>query len=204
MTSPSRQFTGLPAPNPVTFTVDAVTYTLDDIPTRDWFEVLTTQRPACWLQILPNRLAGTGPQELAQRVVDDEDDFDIDDMERIAEAVISQACGTDFEAARNLAISGYSNWMIFDGWCASRGFAPLDEPVSRAIAAVYAWRRSLCVEKGDLAKLDAEIFVMPPGTTVSGRPRRAEPAGWTDEVEAAGFMSAMANLTGRRPARPAS
>jgi hypothetical protein len=194
----ARQFVGLPAAAPLEFVVDGDVYELPALPSRVWLNALVLARPGCWIQIVPTQLAGDGPQRLSRRLVDVDDDLQLDDIEHIAETVITQACGIDFPAALQLAATAYSSWLVFDGWCTSRGFDPESSPISRVLAAVYHWRRSLCQEKGELARLENEVWQLPPSTTVTGRPRDATPAGWDDETEAAGFMTAMEVLARRK------
>lgn len=198
MLNPAYRFDGLPAPLPLTFTVDEDEYTLPELDTRTWLDALVLQPPACWMHLIPTRLAGDGATRIGKRLAAADDDFDLDDLERVAEDVLRQVCGMDFYAAHRLAAQIYGNWQLYDGWCASKGVDPLHVPISRVLSAAYAWRLSLCQEKSDIGKLDASIYQPPPPMTVSGKPRDAVPAGWNDDVEEASFLAALETLGGRR------
>lgn len=200
MLSTGRHHQGPPTAGPVTFDVDGDEYTLPTLPTRTWLHALVLEPPGNWLTIVPPQLAGDGRHRLNERLADPGDVFDLDDLEHVAENVIADAVGIDFHPACRLAVSAWGNWLTFDGWCSASGFDPLAAPIGRLLAAVYAWRLSLCQKKEDLTKLDAEVWAPPPPLTASGRPRDAVPAGWSDEVEANAFEAAMAALgTKKRP-----
>jgi len=189
---------GPPATFPLCFTLDDDEFTLPLLDSRVWLEALVYERPWSWLRIVPQLLAGDGSRRLTRRLGDPDDAFDLDDLEAVAEQVLTHACGVDFHTAARLAGGAYSNWMVFDGWCATTsGLDPLGLPIGRLLAAVYAWRRSMCVEKGDFARLDAELWQPAPHLTVSGNRRDAVPPTWTDELEESSFLAAMAAL-GRR------
>jgi hypothetical protein len=174
--------------------VDGEDYTLPDLDTRTWLEALVLKRPYSWLAIIPAELAPADQDRLWERLFDPDDDLDLDDLEVVAETVLTEACGMDFDPACQLALSAYGNWLLFDGWCTSVGLDPLRVPVSRLLAATYTWRRSLCSDKKDLAKLDNEIWVSPPPLTASGRSRDQTPRDWSDEREEETFLSALSAI----------
>jgi hypothetical protein len=192
-----RGIPGLPQ-NRVEFVVDDDLYVLPELPARAWLDALTLERPACWLQIVPTCLEGDGARDLSHRVVDDNDPMELDDLENVAEAVVARVCGMHVYAASALAVSAVHNWVLFDGWAVTVGLDPLAAPISRTLAAAYAWRRSLCQEKADLTRLDVEVWNSTPGLTVMGRPRDVQPI-WKAEDEEAMLLGAMAALGGASP-----
>jgi hypothetical protein len=179
---------------PLTFDVDGDSYTLPPGDTRDWLHAMVHEPPGCWLLLVPGALAGDGARRLSRRLVDEDDPFDLDDLERVAESVLSAVCGMEFHAACRLAAAAWGNWVLFDGWASGASLDPLAQPIGRCVAAVYAWRRSLCAEQADLTRLDAEVWAPPPPRTVSGADRDPVPASWDDEREAASFLTAMGTL----------
>lgn len=183
---------GPPAELPLRFEVDGDVFTLPALPTRTLLERLVCDPPACWWNLVPREV--DHGDRLHRRLTDPDDDFDLDQLESVAEAVLSTLLGTGFHAGQRLLASAYANWMAFDGWCWTRGQDPLAQPIGRVAAAVYAWRRSLCAKDADLVKLDQEIWAPPPGLTVTGQPRDAAPDGWDDDTEADLFAAAMAGL----------
>lgn len=197
MPSALRQQLGLPAAAPLEFDVDGETYRLPELPARTWLETLPLQPPGCWWQLIPVALDGAGGHQLYGRLLDDDDPFDLDDLEAVAVRVLGEACGTDFWAATRLAAMAYSNWMVFDGWCWTRGVDPLAQPIPRVLAAVYTWRRSLCTKESQVAAVDAEVWADPPPTTASGAPREIVLPAWSDEREAATFTG-LVDVFGRR------
>lgn len=193
MADQARQHTGLPADLPIRFHVDNQPYELPDVPTRVWLETLPVQPPGCWWNLIPARLDHA--ETLYGRLLDPDDDLDLDRLEHVAEQVLGAVCGLDFHAACRLAAMVYGNWLVFDGYCTTVGFRPLHEPISRVLAAAYTWRRSLCSKEAEIARLDSEIWAPPPPETASGAARDAVPPSWSDEREADAFASAMSMLT---------
>lgn len=183
---------GPPAPLPLVFEVDGTTFTLPDLDTRVWLDALVLDPPACWWQLIPVRLAAEGGNRLWERLRDSGDPFDIDHVEHVAETVLGEALGLDFHAGRRLAAMAYGNWLVFDGWCWTRGVDPLREPIGRVLAAVYHWRRSLCTKESEVSRVESEVWAPPPAVTASGRSRDPVPPGWSDELESQGFAQVMA------------
>lgn len=200
MTNPARHL-GPPADLPLLLTLDGDEYELPAVPTRALLDALVGQRPGCWMALVPGELAGDGPRDMVRRLYDPDDAFDLDDVEHLAEQVLGQVCGIALDPACRLAATVYGNWVLFDGWCASVGMRPLQEPIGRLLAAAYTWRRSLCVERSDLTRLDAEIWVSAPAVTASGAARDTRPPGWDDEHESVAFMAAMSTLGAARGQR---
>jgi hypothetical protein len=194
-----RQQHGPPAPaQPLDFEIDGETFTLPVLGTRAWLEILTLKRPGCWWQAIPTALAGTGFTRLYARLVDNDDTFDIDDLESVAEQVLPHVLGVEIDAASRLASGAYGNWMLFDSWAATVGLDPIELPIPRLLAASYAWRRALCQETAELRRLDTEVFAPAPADTISGKSRvlSAEPE-WLDEQEEAAFMGFLSNIGAR-------
>lgn len=194
MPSNARQLPGLPAATPCVFTIDEDTFTVPDLPARVWLDALVHAQPGCWWLIIPTQLTKPEQQRILQRLLDPTDPFDLDDLEHAAIATAAAVCGVDFWAATRLAVAAYSNWLLFDGWSYTRGVDPLSQPIGRVLAAVYAWRRTMCEKQSDVARLDAEIWTPPPALTAAGNPRDVAPPAWSDEREGASFMAALSNL----------
>jgi hypothetical protein len=185
---------GPSAPCPTPFTIDGYRYVLPELPARTWLEALVCEQPGCWWRIIPTQLGDDG--RLIERLVDRDDQFDLDDLQTAAETVAAAVCGVDFHAACRLAGTAYANWLLFDGWAATRGFDPLAVPIARLLAAVYAWQRGACTKESELGKLDAEIWAPPSQQLVSGHPREITRPAWSERQEEAAFMSLMGNLGG--------
>lgn len=192
----AHQHLGPPAAAPLRFDLDGDRVTVPELPTRVWLDALVHDRPGSWMTLVPGALARDDARLLVDRMTDPGDPFDLDDLERVAETVIGAACGVALDPACRLAATAYANWILFDGWCIERALHPLEEPIGRVLAAAYAWRRSLCQERSDLARLDDEIWVPAPAARASGAARDAVPAAWTDEREEAAFLTTMAALGG--------
>lgn len=205
MTAALRAPFGLPAAFPVEFQVDGVTYELGDrLDTRDWVEALILDTPGCWWGIVPAGLRDDARVALSARLFDQEDPFDLDDLEDIAIAVVEKVLGVDFWAGRHLVASAWSNWMVFDSWCVTRGFTPLEVHPSRLVSAAWAWRCSTVSTKRDAAALESEVWQQFPPPRASGNPRNAAPEGWDDDREAQMFragIAGLAKLKGGRGAR---
>lgn len=187
---------GLPAACPLDFTVDDATYTLPDLDTRTWLQALTLQPPGNWWHLIPMELPEPQGTRLLRRLHDPDDTFDLDNLEQVATTVLGSVCGMQWHGAARLAVLVYSNWVLFDGWCWSRGTSPLTEPIGRVLAAAYHWRRSMCVKDSELARLDDELWAQP-ATTVTGKPVDAAPPSWDDKQEADTFAAAMGALGAR-------
>lgn len=188
---------------PLTFSIDGDPYTLPDLPARVWLDALTQERPWSWLRLIPLRLVDGGPGLLG-RLHDVDDTFDITDLEIVAEQVLTAALGMDFHAASRLALSVWSNWIHFDGWCVARsGVDPLQLPAPRLFTAAFAWRSSLCVEKSDFAKLEGELWQPPPPLCAPWRDRDHVP-GWDDELESSAFLAVLGRGRGGPVAAPPS
>lgn len=197
---------GLPAELPIEFDVDGEVYELgDQLDTRGWIETLVLDTPGCWWGIVPAGLDTASRDALAVRLFDQEDPFDLDDLEDVAIAVAEKVLGADFWAARYLIASAWTNWMTFDSWCMTRGgFNPLEVHPARVVSAAWAWRCSMVTTKREAAQLDSEVWQQFPPPRASGNPRDATPEGWDDEREAAMFqagIAGLAKLKGGRGAR---
>lgn len=188
----------LPDLAPVTFTIDGDEFTLPDLDTETWLSALVLQPPACWWRLIPGELADDDQQHIMQRLVTDDDPFDLDDIEHAAETVLGAVTGVGFHPAVRLAGSVQANWTAFDGWSYAHGTDPLTQPIHRVLNAAYHWRREMCEKKADVTRLDAEVWASPPSVTVTGKPRDPVPNGWDDDTEAAIFAQAMAQTGGGR------
>ena len=193
----SDRLLGPPSGLPLTFELDGKPYTLPVLDTRTVLDALVLEPPGCWWQLVPVQLADKAAYQLHERLFDPADSLDLDELEQVAESVLGKLLGMDFHAGRRLATSAYANWMLFDGWCFTRGRDPLGEPIGRLVSACYTWRRSLCQKESELRRLDSDVWAAPPATTASGAPRDPAPASWSDDAEEASFMAAMSQLGGR-------
>src|SRR5690625_306730 len=156
-----------------------------------WVRSLTAGPPGCWWPGLPMGLDQRDRTWMLERMLDSQDDLDLDEVEGLAEQVVGAVCGMNIWAAHRIAQIIYGNWMAFDGWAASKGFNPLSAPIGRVLSAAYAWRMSHCEKKADVNKVEMKVWGPPPGRMASGRLRDAAPVGWTDEAESAAFMAAL-------------
>lgn len=193
-----RSRTHPPAPLPFTFRIDGAPYTITPHSPRWWMRTLAAEAPGCWWHVIPLGLDEAGRRRLLGRLFDPEDALDLDDVEDIAVRVLTTVMGMDMWAAHRLMASAYGNWLVFDGWCATKGGndpAQVSHP-ARIASLAYTWRLSHCEKQQDLTKLDNEIFAPPPLRTAAGRLRDQAPVGWDDAREAAAFESAVANLRG--------
>lgn len=186
-----------PAPAPLAFTLDGHRMILGARPWRWWLRVLSSEPPGCWFHAIPLAVQGAGPGHLIGRIVDEADPFDLDDLESLAQDVLSTLLGIDWWAGHRLLRMAASNWLAFDAWCMSRGLDVEGMHPGRLCAAVYSWRLSYCQKESDKAKLDNEVFAPPPLRTAANRLRDQAPAGWDDRAESAAFASAMSNLNSR-------
>jgi len=186
-----------PAPTPLEFTVDGETFTLGSQSTRWWLRVLSYEAPGCWFSIIPLSLESASRSRLLERITDDSDRFDLDELEKVAEEVVGVVLGMEFWAGHRLLRLASSNWLMFDGWCLSKGIDVMALPPGRVASAVYGWRMASCQKESDKAKIDSEIFGPPPLRAASGRLRDQAPRGWDDRAESSAFMTAVSNLNSR-------
>lgn len=183
----------LPVELPVEFVIDDRAYLLPELPTRRILTAIAAESPACWWNLVPAALDQDDAGRLLARLLDPRDAFDIEHLEQAAESVLGAVCGMPLYAAARLAADALGNWLLFDGHCTTHGFAPLREPISRTLAAVYAWRRGLCTKEQELAQLDAEIWAVPERTVI-GKARNPVPPSWTEEREMAAFDDLMSTF----------
>lgn len=184
-----------PTPLPLTFLVDGEPLVLVDHDTTWWVKVLAADPPGCWWQAIPGALREQDQEWLVDRMVDENDPFDLDDLESAAELALTDALGINLWAGHQIARILYGNWLPFDGWCASNGFDPITAPIGRVLSAGYTWRIGLCEKKSEVSQVDSQVWGPPPARTASGRLRDQAPVGWNEEKESAAFMSAL-NLSG--------
>lgn len=180
-----------PTPLPLAFRVDGEPMVLTDRRTTWWVRALAAEPPGCWWQAIPGSLRESDQDRLLHRLLDDDDDFDLDDLESTAELVLTDALGINLWAGHQIARIVYANWMLFDGWCASHGFDPWAAPIGRVLAAGYTWRIGLCEKKSEVSQVDSQVWGPPPARTASGRLRDQAPIGWNDDKESDAFMSAL-------------
>lgn len=186
-----------PAPAPLTFRLDGHAYTIPERPTRWWLRVLSYEAPGCWFSIVPMSLEMQERKHLIDRLMDDNDRFDLDHLEKVAEEAIGTLLGMEFWAGCRLIRMAYGNWASFDGWALSHGLNVMELEPGRVATAVYGWRLGMCQKESDRGKLDSEVFGPPPIRAASGRLRDQAPRGWDDRAEASAFMSAVSNLNSR-------
>lgn len=187
---------GPPPAGPVEFAIDDDTYTLPALSTRDWLASMVLRPPGAWWTLIPGQLPTAQADRLYRRLLDRDDDHDLDDLETVATTVLRTIAGTDWDAACRLAAAACGNWMLFDGWCFTHGVDPLDQHISRVVAAVYTWRRAMCSKESDLARLDAEVW-SPRHLTVTGKPVDPIPPAWDDDREAAAFADMLGTFGAR-------
>lgn len=156
-----------------------------------WVKTLAANPPGCWWTVLPMGVRDSDRRWLLERLLDEGDPLDLDQVEGLAEQVVGAVCGVNMWAAHRICQMVYGNWMMFDGWAASKGFDPLGAPIGRVLSAAYTWRMSHCEKKSDVDKVDMHIWGPPPMRMASGRVRDQTPVGWSDEAEEAAFMAAL-------------
>jgi hypothetical protein len=139
-----------------------------------------------WWGLFPGCL--TDPEVFTPRLLDPRDPLDLRGMWRVATAIITGLCGTDWWAGQRLAALARSAWFDLDGWCAERGVDPALLPLHRLCALTYRWQASYAQTEAELLKLRSQVFDPPRSLPRLGI------APWTREQEAAGFASTMANL----------
>src|SRR5690606_28577626 len=172
-----------------------------ELDTRTWLDALALEPPGCWLALIPLQLSEAASERLWSRLLDAEDEFDLDDLETVATDVLGRAVGMDFWAATRLAATVYSNWLVFDGWSYTRGLDPLAEPIGRVLSGCYAWRAQQCEKEADITRLNHQIWSGPPATTAAGHRRGAEeavPAWASEDREAEAFDQFMILFGGGR------
>lgn len=159
-----------------------------------WVRTLAADPPGCWWPVLPMGARPRDRRWLLERLLDEEDPLDLDQVEELAEQVIGAVCGLNLWAAHRICQIVYGNWMMFDGWAASNGFDPLAAPIGRVLSAAYTWRMSYCEKKSDVNKVEMQVWGPPPMRMASGRPRDQAPVGWSDEAESSAFMAALGTV----------
>ena len=192
---------GPPARLPLGFEVDGETFTLPELDTRTWLDALALEPPGCWWAVIPGELAEPEFARVWSRMRHRDDPLDIDDLEAVAEPVLTAALGVELWAAHRLAGAVYGNWLLFDGWSYSRGLDPLREPIGRVLSACYYWRAQMCEKESEITKLDHQIWAGPPTLLPSGRERDALPTWATGGREERAFDQFTAMFGGAGPSR---
>lgn len=192
---------GPPARLPLSFELDGDTFTLPALDTRTFLDALALEPPGCWWALIPGELPEPEFARVWRRLRDRDDPLDIDELETVAEPVLTTALGCDVWAANRLAGAVYANWFVFDGWSYSRGLDPLSEPIGRILAACYYWRAGMCEKESEVTKLDHQIWAGPPAQRPSGVERDALPTWATGGREEAAFDAFTAMFGGAGPSR---
>jgi hypothetical protein len=82
---------------------------------------------------------------------------------------------------------------VFDGWCATQGFDPLDLPSDRLCNVVYYWLARRAKNERELAELDAQLERVPDGVDVDEVTAEGT---WSAEGEMAAFAAASKAASG--------
>jgi hypothetical protein len=130
----------------------------------------------------------TDPEDadvLAERLADPGDPLTLDDVQRIAEALVEAATGWAYWTAQRLIAWAAQHWPDLDGIATLRGVdlvALVDAAPARACNAIYALLLEGVTEEKERRSIEAQLHRPPPGVDAAAAP------GWD---EGASFLAAM-------------
>lgn len=146
-----------------------------------------------WWSLIPGLLPAEDAQWINLRLVNNDDDLEMNDVWHCATELGGQLAGTgSWWAATRLLASARNDWLSFDAWCLQHGYDPLNGPLWRISAAMYSIRQAGVVVHGKpdeteaaLDRLRADLW-MPPLHVAGER--------WTPQDEAAAWQKSMAAI----------
>lgn len=165
---------GGPIELPHTIIIDGVALTIPEQPTGTLLHWLAT---GSWWHLVPNSVDLGEVLPLLVRLADNDDVFDLEHLWEPAMVLFGRLAGTmptgrrtggtGWWPAVRLAASAMSDWPLFSAWCASNNINPMTVPLWQAIAASYAWLRSLVNAPEQMASLEQDIWGPPPITAMA-------------------------------------
>ena len=163
---------GGPLELPHEITIDGHRLVIPEISTSQQLSWLAR---GAWWEILPAAVELEQVIPLAIRL-ENQDDYGFDFehfwepatliFAGLAGTIPRDGVGTGWWPAIRLASTALVQWPLYVAWCASHGTGPLDGPLWRVIANVYAWLRD-GRDAQDLAKLEQQIWAPPPIRTAT-------------------------------------
>lgn len=183
----------LPHRGSLAFSIDGDHYELPDIPTTAWLDAFAYAMPGAWLRLMPGWLPRDQQITIERRITapPGRDVFDLDHLEKHSMNVLGHICGVEFHVAQRLILAARSDWMLFDGWCASHGIDPYETHISRICNIAYRLRLEACEKDSERYAVKARLWAPPDGTRASGRSWDDDPdmSAKLDKLESDTFMS---------------
>lgn len=158
---------GGPIELPHVVTIDGIEVEIPEIPTSTLLGWLAT---GAWWSLFPESVDQTRIMPLTARFVDDEDNFDFENLWFPATTLFGRLAGTHggesstgWWPALRLAATATANWTLYTAWCATVGSSPIEGPLWRVTGTIYGWLRALRAgDEQELAKLDQFVWAPPP------------------------------------------
>jgi hypothetical protein len=168
--------------DPLTFTLDGVSYVVPDHPARVWVLAVLSDEPA---DLLLDVLHPEDADRLWEDATDPDSDVTPELLARIGQALLGRVAGRPWWAASQLVATLVEGWDSFVAVARDRGLGdPLGWPLDELCAWVYL-RLTQHAKPEERARIDADL-ARPPAVLDDTADADEAPAGWD---EAGGFLA---------------